>query len=366
MTSVVWNDGYFYIAEGAYPGSIIRMDMNGNKRTLVEGLKSGADHFTTSITVGLDGKMYFGVGTVTNSAVVGLDNFLFGWLPDHPKLHDTPSRDVVLAGENFESPDPLKLVNGKVVMKSTGAFKPFGTPSKPRELVKGSFLSNAVIYRCNPDGSDLEIYADGIRNPFGLEFSPEGLLYAIDQGYDNRGSRSIAEAPDPMWRIVKGGWYGWPDYVAGEPVTDPKFKPPGKSQPPFVLADHPMIAGRPIVKLPVHSASMKFDFSKNQRFGYIGEAFVAQLGTGAPVTGLPLGFPGFKVVRVNLQNKTINDFLVIKKPLIDGTGPARPVQAKFDLSGENLYVVDFGILQANASGIIPWAASGALWKISRK
>lgn len=190
-------------------------------------------------------------------------------------------------------------------------------------------------------------------------------VLAIDQGYDDRGSRPVANSPDPMWEVVEGGWYGWPDFVAGEPITSPRFRPLGKPQPEFVLATHPPLAGRPIVEFPPHWATMKFGSSTNPRFGFVGEAFVAQLSSGAPVTGRPRGLPGFKVVRVNLETREINDFLVVNHPGPDGTGPARPVDAKLDPFGDNLHIVDFGVLEANLSGIVPWARSGALWRISR-
>lgn len=364
MTSITWRNGFFHVAEGAFPGSILRVGMDGSREVLVQGLRSGGDHFTTEVVFDPAGMMYFGVGTFTNSAVVGLDNFLYGWLPDLPDQHDVPCRNIVLRGINFDSPDPFALVTtGQVRMVRTGAFKSFGVPSAPGEVVPGQLLCNGVIYRSNPDGSGLQPIADGLRNPFGLGFSPFGRLYAIDLGYDNRGSRPVDNAPDPMWEIVPGCWYGWPDYVGGEPVTNPMFKPPGKPQPQFVLAQHPPLAGRPVVQFAPHSSSMKFDFSTNPRFGFVGEAFVAQFGAAPPITGRPPGMPGFKVVRVNLQTRQVSDFLIINRPGPGGTGPARPVDVKFDPSGENLYIVDFGMLEANLSGAIPWARSGALWKI---
>lgn len=46
------------------------------------------------------------------------------------------------------------------------------------------------------------------------------------------------------------------------------------------------------VSLPLNT--MKFHFSGNPRFGFAGEAFLAQLGTGALVTGPPIGTPGLR------------------------------------------------------------------------
>lgn len=42
-------------------------------------------------------------------------------------------------------------------------------------------------------------------------------------------------------------WYGWPDYTGGLPITNPRFKPKGKPQPSFLLAQHPMQPPRPVV-----------------------------------------------------------------------------------------------------------------------
>lgn len=49
-----------------------------------------------------NGKIYFGVGTVTNSGVVGLDNVIaFLLLAMWPDLHDVPAKDIELTGQTF-------------------------------------------------------------------------------------------------------------------------------------------------------------------------------------------------------------------------------------------------------------------------
>ena len=366
MTSITWHNGFFYVAEGAYPGSIVRVSKDGQRKVLVKGLRSGGDHFTSEIAFARDGTMFFGVGSFTNSAIIGLDNFFGGWLPQLRRQHDVPCRNYVLVGRNYVSPDPFALVDAKLNLVQTGAFKPFGVPSYPGEVISGQLFSNGVLYRSNPDGSGMHVFADGFRNLFGLGFSPDGRLYAVDHGYDERGSRPIAESPDPLWAVIPGGWYGWPDFVAGEPVTSPKFRPPGQPQPQFVLAMHPPLADRPVVNFAHHSATMKFCFSINPAFGFKNEMFAAQYGANVPFTGREKETAGFKVVRVDLQTRQIRDFLVLNRPGPGGTGPARPVDVKFDPGGNHLYIVDFGVMEADLSGIIPWARAGALWRIKRK
>lgn len=101
LTGVTWHGGALYAAAGGFPGKIVRVDLDGSKQVLVvDGLRSGGDHYTGQIVFDRQGRMYFGVGTFTNSAVVGLDNFRFGWLPDQPYEHDVPFRTYVLRGEN--------------------------------------------------------------------------------------------------------------------------------------------------------------------------------------------------------------------------------------------------------------------------
>lgn len=105
--------------------------------------------------------MYFAVGTVTNSGVVGVDNAYYGWLGQRPAYHDVPARDIILAGQNFPSDNPLTKTNPNA-KAITGAFHPFGTPSFQGEIIRGELLANGVVYRANPDGSGLSQTVSGI------------------------------------------------------------------------------------------------------------------------------------------------------------------------------------------------------------
>jgi glucose/arabinose dehydrogenase len=66
----------------------------------------------------------------------------------------------------------------------------------------------ATISRADPDGSDLEIIATGLRNPVGLDFQPEtGLLWATVNERDNQGNEI---PPDLVTIVEEGANYGWP------------------------------------------------------------------------------------------------------------------------------------------------------------
>jgi glucose/arabinose dehydrogenase len=66
----------------------------------------------------------------------------------------------------------------------------------------------AAVSRANPDGSDLQVIASGLRNPVGLAFQPgTNLLWATVNERDNQGN----EIPPDLVTIVNArANYGWP------------------------------------------------------------------------------------------------------------------------------------------------------------
>ena len=130
----------------------------------------------------------------------------------------------------------------------------------------GIIRATGSILRANPDGSELELVAWGLRNPFRLRFDRYNRLFAANHGIDVRGSRPIANSPDEFQWIRPGFWYGFPDFSGGLPVTLPQFRPEGKPQPAFLLADHPMQPPRPVATFPPHSATMGFSFNDDPSF----------------------------------------------------------------------------------------------------
>ncbi|MFL5243005.1 MAG: hypothetical protein ACJ8FY_12930 [Gemmataceae bacterium] len=80
-TGASFYKGAFYISEGGElkGGRILRVTMDGKITPLIENLPSMGDHHTNRPVIGSDGYIYFGVGTATNSGVVGSDNAQFGF-----------------------------------------------------------------------------------------------------------------------------------------------------------------------------------------------------------------------------------------------------------------------------------------------
>ncbi|OGU08953.1 MAG: glucose dehydrogenase [Geobacteraceae bacterium GWC2_58_44] len=370
-TGVTRHAGVFYVAEGGTleGGRILRISDDGKTSVLADNLPTRGDHHTNGPVVGPDGWLYFGLGTATNSAVVGEDNLKFGWLKRFPDFHDVPCKDVVLTGEDYKTKDVLKG-GGEV---TTGAFVPFGRSTNPGEVIKGQIPCSGAVLRQRTSGGAPELVAWGFRNPFGLAFSPEGKLYVSDNGYDQRGSRPVYGTGDPLWEVKKGTWYGWPDFSAGLRLDEEsQFKPVLRQKPKLLLTDYPNTPPRPAAILPVHASADGFDFSRSEEFGYRGEAFIALFGDQSPTTGKLLGPVGFKVVRVNVKTGVIRDFAVNKGRKngpasgLQSGGFERPVAARFDPTGKALYIVDFGILKETKDGAQPLQKTGVLWRITRE
>lgn len=361
VTSIHHHNGAVYAIGGRDPAEVWRVNpQTGEVQTVLTGFPVWGHHFTSELIFGPDGKMYFGIGTPSNSGVLGLDDYhSFGYLSIFPETRDIPGVDLVLVGQNFITDNPFTPdPNDKAL---TGAFKRFGEPSRPGEVIKAGIPPevNGVVFRANSDGSQLEVFASGFRNIYGMGFSPDGRLFGIDQGMDNSGSRPVANDFDPLWLIKKGGWYGFPDYPSGIPITDPLFDPKEREAPQFLLAEHPPLAEGPFFRFANSTGSHHFDFSRNPEFGFVGDMFTAQYGS--QFVHPPRGH---KVVRLNLETKKASDFYVNKVPGPEGVAPERPTAAHFGPDGR-LYVVDFGELATDRAVFFPSAATGSLWRISR-
>lgn len=76
-------------------------------------------------------------------------------------------------------------------------------PDPERQRFADLHPYEAAVLRINPHTAEVEVFAEGIRNPYDVTFDANGQFYATDNGLlDGPGDRLLA--------IQAGGHYGWP------------------------------------------------------------------------------------------------------------------------------------------------------------
>lgn len=356
VNGLCWHLDGLIVSEGGYPGRISKIDKTGERHTILDNLPGMGNYHTNMVVPGPDGKLYFSQGVLTNLGVIGLDAYQLGWLGHLPHNCDKPGYSITLKGQTFETPDPLSPEKDRKAY--TGAFAEFGKAHAPGTKIEALLPCTAAIMRCNPDGSELELVAWGIRNAYGLGFLPDGRLIATDQGSDDRGSRPIGHVPELMFEVKKDAWYGWPDFIGGIPVTDERFIPSRGPALEFLLSNHSELPDpeKPVLVLPPNSAATKFDVLPLTHSKHPGQLILALFGDEKPMTAPP----GFKVGR-NISRIDPSDWS--HHPLPD-LGLNRPIDVKYNPLDDSVWIVDFGEFEMSETGVEAKKESGKIWKIA--
>ncbi len=356
VNGLTFYQGGLYLSEGGHPGAsgrISRLDLDGRQTVLLDNLPGPGNYHTNMVAFGPDGKLYFSQGSMTNTGYVGLDAYELGWLRLLPHAHDLPGLEIELAGINIETTNPLSLESG--VKVRTGAFAPFGKSTEPGQRLPAHLPCTAAVMRCNLDGSDLELVAWGIRNAYGLGFLPDGRLLAVDQGADDRGSRPVGNVPDLLFEVRQGAWYGWPDFIGGDPITDPAYRPVRGPMPEFALSNHDELPPpeKALLRFPPHAAAVKFDVAPPTLSRWEGQLFVALFGDEVPMTAPAGPRVGRSVARIDPSDWSLHT--VVESSL------SRPIDVRF--SDGALYILDFGNFEMHAErGVVAEDKTGRLWR----
>jgi glucose/arabinose dehydrogenase len=378
---VAWRDGALYVSDkGGYHARIVRYDLQSGQRTMVvDGLPNGGWHEPGGPIFGpRDGLLYFAQGSVSQNGVVLPQGYTVD-LAKHPLAHDVPGQDVTLTGNNVWSRNPLAPYP---LPTETGPFKRFGERAKQGEVVKGELKCSTGLWRSRPDGSDMELLAWGLRNPYGMAFSDDGELYVSDNNMEEKGERAVAEDPDRIWHIRNATqphgtvkepeWYGFPDLCAdGLPVWDERHLPQMGTPAEPLIADPPRWSGPAAFVEAPHSCMTKLDFCRSDAFGYRGKLFACEWGTLAPLNS-PREHElvnGFRVIAVDVERGTSDIFLrnaqLGPASAVGGGGIERPVDCKFHPDGSSLYVLDFGVSRVTRGYMWSFAHTGVLWRVNR-
>ncbi|HET9627257.1 MAG TPA: hypothetical protein VFP84_38115 [Kofleriaceae bacterium] len=328
VNGLLWHDGAWIVSEGGRPGRISRLTVDGARTTLVDDLPGFGDYQTNMCVLGADHKLYFSQGAATNLGVVGLDSFDLGWLAQLA-VADVPGLDLEVSDATFETADPRT----PGARATTGVFAPFATAGGQRRIA-GRVPCTASVMRCNPDGSALELVAWGLRNAFGLLVLPDGRLLATDQGADDRGSRGVANAPDCLYEVRPDAWYGFPDFVAGVRVDDPRFHSARGAPAQPVVRNHgelPPLA-RPLFEFPVNAAATKLARIPDDAPRFAGQLLVCLFGDERPLTGPPGPKVGRCLARLDLAAGALHPLAI--------AGLHRPIDVR--VHAGDVYLLDFG------------------------
>ncbi len=145
-------------------------------------------------------------------------------------------------------------------------YVPVGAPCN---ICESSDKKYASIMRMNPDGTDLEIFAHGVRNSVGFDWDPStGDLWFTDNGRDWMGNNL---PPDELNHASKTGMhFGYP-YCHGSGIPDPEYGNKRECRE-FI---------KPAAELGAHVASLGMKFYKGKQFPpeYRNRIFIAEHGS---------------------------------------------------------------------------------------
>lgn len=165
VVGMTWHQGAFYFThtEKDLSGAVSKMTPDGTVTRLLSGIvDSKSDHQPNDIRVGPDGRMYVANGIGGNSGY--MDQSQTPFIMISPDGHPTPAKDIVLTGVNLKIPNFLTKEMGDEVM--TGAFVPFGTETKPGQVIKGSRKAGGSILVFDPENAEATVqpYAWGFKS----------------------------------------------------------------------------------------------------------------------------------------------------------------------------------------------------------
>ncbi len=197
----------------------------------------------------------------------------------------------------------------------------------------------ADILEVNPDGSDLKVYASGLRNPVGMDWAPgTNVLWTAVNERDLLGDNLV---PDYLTHVEKDGFYGWPYYYFGN-HADPRMEDIPANLPAVIVPD---------VSVGSHTASLGLVF-------YTADAFPEKYHNGA-----------FVVQHGSWNRSILSGYKVVFVPFRDGKPSGEPEDFLTgfidDLSREKVYGRPVGAtLLKDGSMLITDDTTGTIWRVS--
>lgn len=301
---------------------------NGNRITLLRD--SDADGKVDLQTTFLD-NLYspFGMAMVDGTFYVGNSNAVMTYLyTDGATQLKGPGRKLLDL--------PAGTINrhwAKNLIANAAGDKLYvavGSNSNAAEFGMNHEEGRAAIWEVDRLSGKSRIFASGLRNPNGMDFSPAGALWTAVNERDAIGGDLV---PDYMTSVRDGGFYGWPYSYYGQ-IVDERVQP----QRPDLVAK----AIKPDYALGAHTASLGLTFARGNTLGpdYQSGVFIGQHGSWnrRPRHGYRVIYIPFNgETPAGMPREVLTGFL---SP--DGEARGRPVGVITDRTGALLVADDVG------------------------
>ncbi len=199
-------------------------------------------------------------------------------------------------------------------------YVPVGAPCNVCEKENPVY---STITRIDPDGTGMEIYAQGVRNTVGFAWHPQtGALWFTDNGRDNLGNDLPADELNCAPK--QGMHFGFPYCHQGD-TPDPEFGK-GKSCDSFVA---------PAQKLGPHVAALGMRFYTGDQFlpEYKNQAFIAEHGSWNRESPI-----GYRVTLCRIENDKVVQYVPFARGWLQPNGDVlgRPVDIEWTKNGSML------------------------------
>lgn len=243
-------DGHLYVAERGANRLLRLMDMDGNGEADLQQIAGRGLQRPNSLAFYQDGSLY--VGEIRR--VMRLSQ------PD--EQGEFQQLEVVIDGlpeEGHNTRTVLFSPDYETLYLAVGSSCNVCIEQDPRR---------AAITRYQPDGSQEQLFATGLRNAVGITIRPGTTeLWATNNGRDMLGDDL---PPDTVQRVQLGDDFGWPRCHSGR-IVDPEYGEAGACEG----------VAPPQIELEAHSAPLGLVFYEGAQFPaeYRGGLFVAYHGS---------------------------------------------------------------------------------------
>lgn len=283
--------------------------------------------------------MAFGMALIGNRFYVGNTDsvVVFPYDSGETQIKRRPEKILDLPSGGHYTRNLLADPSGKKIYIAVGS-----STNVDEQRVDEKDPRRAAILQINTDGSSMRVFANGMRNPVGMDWEPQThSLWTVVNERDMLGDELV---PDYLTQVRDGAFYGWPFSYFGQ-NEDPRKK----DQRPDLVAK----AIKPDFALGSHVAPLGLAFYRGNSFPsrYRGGAFVGMHGSWNRSD-----LVGYKVAFVPFQNGRpsgpLEDFLTgfIANPKISQVY-GRPVGVAVWTDGSLLVADD---------------AAGKIWRVSAK